>query len=94
MEFIRRPFINGKTEDRLIGYGPSLKAVLDDDRHVKDKHDKIFSDLKRTWEALYTYIRRFEPILNCFSEDSRMNRDEIRNEKSKNIVTLNLKKLS
>ena len=35
LSYFRRPFINGKVEEKTAGDGPSLATMFEDDRHLQ-----------------------------------------------------------
>lgn len=68
--FFFSPIINGKSEERICGFGPPLIFYLDEDSTLQHLKKEIFNFLNMNYEVAFAYVKRFEAIRIFFAEDS------------------------
>lgn len=72
--------INGKVEDRICGWGPTLIYYLSVDEDLHASRNEFFNYFETNYNAALLYLERFKFILDFFAEDSAVAEDDIKNE--------------
>ncbi|KAG5888365.1 hypothetical protein JTB14_033502 [Gonioctena quinquepunctata] len=75
------PIINEKIEDRICGWGPTLRFYLYRDENLTEIKKILFDYLMKNYEAATTYLKRFETLRNFFAEDVLVKESDIRDER-------------
>lgn len=86
--FFLSPIINGKSEERICGFGPPLIFYLEEDSNLQHLKKEIFNCINMNYEVTFSYIKRFEFIRTFFAEDSMKEEKSIANERCMSYLLL------
>lgn len=74
------PIINEKVEDRICGWGPTLEFYLNNDQFLENQKQTVFNLLKQNYDAAWAYVISYEHLRLFYSEDLKINQEDIKNE--------------
>ncbi|XP_017780151.1 PREDICTED: dynein heavy chain 6, axonemal [Nicrophorus vespilloides] len=77
-----QPIINGKIEDRICGFGPSLTFYITENQHLTDIKINVREYLQSNYRIAGLYINKLNVIMEFFTEDSHMEESIIEEERS------------
>ncbi|XP_044766447.1 dynein axonemal heavy chain 6 [Coccinella septempunctata] len=63
------PIINGKTEERICGFGPTLTFYLSCDEELEESRQHYYNLIGRSYEAAQDYCDRFNGLMQFYTED-------------------------
>ncbi|KAK9882562.1 hypothetical protein WA026_022190 [Henosepilachna vigintioctopunctata] len=76
------PTINGKTEDRICGYGPTLHFYLTCDEEMEESIEHFYDLIKTNYESVQEYCDRFIDLMTFYTEDMATEDDTVKDERS------------
>lgn len=81
------PLINGKTEDRVCGYGPRLGFYLRGDDELENRKRRVYELISLNFESVFKYIKRFDYMQVFFTNDFNKTKAQVEDERCKYVFT-------
>ncbi|KAG7458844.1 hypothetical protein MATL_G00224900 [Megalops atlanticus] len=75
-----QPIINGKVEEKICGDGPSVEAMLEEDKHLQAVIQNIKEALQVAFDSANMYAQTFDGVRLFFKENESLDLDALEEE--------------